>query len=892
MLIYGRNESGKSTVMEAIHYSLYGLALRPSKNASNDDLINYGFSQALVELVFTIDDNEYIVKRIIKRKGANLHELVIHRSNGERERVTGARTVNESILEELHGIDSEALLNSCLVEQKELGKLEASVRAKRIEAMTSLLNIEAFLYAQQDLKKSSRELELNNQGTIFRLEKAEQAKIDFVRAEQKLEKAQNRIEEILTELMETEKSIIELEKILKIIDKVKEIKGNIEKNAVQANGLKGELRRIEYSLREAEEAVDLVKQIMEDLPKAQLNFKDAETLFKALEALLGLEHKLENSEKEVGRTKERLQEADKKVEESKEALEEVKKLKTQIDKYESTRLAQRLFPSIESISDLIFSTRPNIKRLKQDESNIKSRLDSLKEVENQIGQISEEEKQLESSKKHVSNKRTIGLIILISGILSLIGFSYSQYLIPLGALLIVIGTILTIKNVPKIFEPKILEIRNKRESLLGDKFRISEFEQYLKETKLHIEENNKKLVEAEAALESVISDLPSTPNKYQSLIEGGNELKTSIYSLREQIQEDLQTLAKLTTERSEKKKISDELEQRRIERKKQKNLLEEQKSNIERLQNQIDSIAEHHAISSNKAGYIRNMRDECQKIVHELETKLETHQKKASQKEKLESEFQKVSNLFKEIENKIKILELERNQLISNNDLNLYHEDDLRNQNEDLKKLSASLEMEKYEREADVEEAQKSMDETSELKEEYPKLVTKNEEEGFELDAIGRAIILLDTTRDGIISGVKNRIESHMVQFLPALTDHRYNMARIDEKDYRVEIYDKEAKRWRVKGVFSGATQDQFSLALRLAFSLSTIPSTRGARPGFVFLDEPLSGFDAQRRQGFMYLIQEELPKYFDQIIVISHLEQLRGEFQHHIELEAGQIVN
>ena len=58
-----------------------------------------------------------------------------------------------------------------------------------------------------------------------------------------------------------------------------------------------------------------------------------------------------------------------------------------------------------------------------------------------------------------------------------------------------------------------------------------------------------------------------------------------------------------------------------------------------------------------------------------------------------------------------------------------------------------------------------------------------------------------------------------------------------------------------------------------------------------IFLDEPLSGFDVQRREGFMHLLQEELPKYFDQIIVISHLEQMRDEFPYHIQLEAGQVV-
>jgi exonuclease SbcC len=130
-----------------------------------------------------------------------------------------------------------------------------------------------------------------------------------------------------------------------------------------------------------------------------------------------------------------------------------------------------------------------------------------------------------------------------------------------------------------------------------------------------------------------------------------------------------------------------------------------------------------------------------------------------------------------------------------------------------------------------------------------------------------------------------------MMRFLPALTAQRYSMAKIDENDYRIEVYDKEARRWRGKGVFSGATQDQFSLAMRLAFALSTIPSSRGARPGFIFLDEPLSGFDSQRRDGLLSLLRGELSEYFDQIIIISHLEQLRDEFPNQIQVEAGQVT-
>ncbi len=40
-----------------------------------------------------------------------------------------------------------------------------------------------------------------------------------------------------------------------------------------------------------------------------------------------------------------------------------------------------------------------------------------------------------------------------------------------------------------------------------------------------------------------------------------------------------------------------------------------------------------------------------------------------------------------------------------------------------------------------------------------------------------------------------------------------------------------------------------------------------------------------------MLLLKEELSKHFHQIIVISHIEELREDFQHHITLDSGKII-
>ena len=891
MLIFGRNESGKSTVMEAIHYGIYGLALRPSKRASNDDLITYGFPQAVIELAFSIDDNEYNVKRVINRKGTNVHELVILRSDGKTERVTGARTVNNFILEELHGIDSEALLNSCLVEQKALGKLEASVRAKRIEAMTSLLNLEVFLDAQQDLKKTSRALESKNQETVHRLDKAEQAKTDYEEAEEKLEKAQSKIEEILADLKETAEKIVELEKILVIIDRINEIDGVVENKTMKVNGLRRELERIDESLREVEEAVEIVKQIEEELPTARLRFEKAEVLSTALEKLQDLESQLENARGEEKRARERLEEAEKKVDEAEQASEQLGKLNERINEYEPVKISQGLLSPIEASSKEFHTVTIEIESLKKEESEIKDKLEALNESENRIDQLEEKERGLESTKKAVAQKRTIGFVLALFGIISIIGNSYSTLLLPLGGILIIIGAVLVIKNSPGGYDQQLRELRTQRENLLGEKARITDYQQSLEKNRHLQEENEEAFTNAETELSSLIPQLPSSPREYSAVLDIGNDLQNSVIALRDLIQEDLQTLVKATTERDSKKKVADELESRKQEKSKQTGLLDNQLSEIQSLEQQCRDLEEIHEINAAQADSIKSERDESQKKLQELQTNLEANQNKASQQEKLTADSQRVLGEIHNVEEDLAGLTEEKDQLVSENEIDLKKEGKLRSQNEELKAHSVKLDTEKIERTADVKEAKDVMDETSDLKQEYPKLIEQNDEEVFGLEAMRRAVILIDTTRDGIMGGVKKRIESHMVHFLPALTDDRYSMVRIDETEYRIEIFDREAKRWRGKGVFSGATQDQFSLALRLAFALSTIPSTRGARPGFIFLDEPLSGFDAQRTKGFMTLLREILPKYFDQIIVISHLEALQEEFQHNLQLEAGQIV-
>ena len=136
----------------------------------------------------------------------------------------------------------------------------------------------------------------------------------------------------------------------------------------------------------------------------------------------------------------------------------------------------------------------------------------------------------------------------------------------------------------------------------------------------------------------------------------------------------------------------------------------------------------------------------------------------------------------------------------------------------------------------------------------------------------------------------------YMRRILPQLTRDRYHDAELDPDSYKIKVWDERAGSsgaWKEKNIFSGGTKDQFSLALRLAFALATLPQERGTSPGFIFLDEPLGSFDEERANALLYLLTEgEIGRAFDQIFLISHVPVQESKFTHRIRLESGTVVN
>jgi exonuclease SbcC len=150
--IVGPTGSGKSSILDAIAFALYGRT--PTVGRDTGDLVNQRADKAYVELVFSVDGAMWKVQRVIARKGQSQVKLVRLGTDEDDELETIAQRapVNERI-ERLLGLPFDGFCRSVLLAQNRFAEFLRATDAERDGVLRGVFGFDQISDAHDEAKR-------------------------------------------------------------------------------------------------------------------------------------------------------------------------------------------------------------------------------------------------------------------------------------------------------------------------------------------------------------------------------------------------------------------------------------------------------------------------------------------------------------------------------------------------------------------------------------------------------------------------------------------------------------------------------------------------------------------------------------------------------------------
>ena len=289
----GDNGAGKSSIIDAITFSLFGQHTRKS----NKSLIRRGTNQGFAKIGFSINGKQYEAVRKIDNKGslaATFSEILqderVEIAAGERKQF-GESMTHE--VEKTIGLDFEKLKIASIVQQGELNTIINAKPKEFKELLNAIIGIDKLDVASESMKLVNKEFrEKIRIGIGY-----DDTHIDILARD--LEQNKKEIQEAIPE-----KNKLELEQ-KELQNKVVELRKKVETESPKIDKINQlELRKKEL-LSYAKEAIH---EIQIEINENERKIHDCEGCFEYVKLKTGLESKIEKVEQAIEDTLKKIQE--------------------------------------------------------------------------------------------------------------------------------------------------------------------------------------------------------------------------------------------------------------------------------------------------------------------------------------------------------------------------------------------------------------------------------------------------------------------------------------------------------------------------------------------------------------------------------------------------------
>ena len=307
----GRNGQGKSALLDAITWALWGEARKSSGGHKPDDeLVRIGEREMQVEFVFDIEGERYRVVRSYRRSVSGkstkptLELHLMERGNGEYRPLTApSMRETQKQIDNVVGLDYDTFINSAFLLQGRSDEFTKKRPSERKEILTRILNLSRYdlLYdlaaaKDRDARKAIEQADLDIGRLTQALESEPEWKAQHAQVEAQIGDERDRLDALRAEEKKLTERLADLDARAREADTLRQALDALRARLAQHDQ---DAQDLQTRIEQAQALIDQREAIQQDHERYLALQKERDDLDAKNELFRGIEKQIERSEREL-----------------------------------------------------------------------------------------------------------------------------------------------------------------------------------------------------------------------------------------------------------------------------------------------------------------------------------------------------------------------------------------------------------------------------------------------------------------------------------------------------------------------------------------------------------------------------------------------------------------